>query len=83
MVKLHEILEAVENLCNDRSISKNVHSVLEEIKILIAEENKDVDVKIDTALQRIENLSLDPNLSTYARTQIWNLTSILEAANHR
>ena len=82
MVILKDVLEVVENLCKDISISKNVRNVFEEIKIIISEADKDTDVKIDTALQEIENLSLDPNLSAYTRTQIWNLTSILEAVNN-
>ena len=33
---------------------------------------------LDTAKQKISDLSEDPNLQTFSRTQIWNLASALE-----
>ena len=78
MADLTEVNELLSSLTSDSSISKNVREALEGIREnLLA---GDVAVKIDAALQKVEDLSLDPNLSPYARTQIWNLTSLLEGA---
>ena len=82
MAELKKVLDVIEDLCKDASLSKNVRNVFEEIRVIISGEDKDTDIKIDTALQEIEALSLDPNLSAHTRTQIWNLTSILESANN-
>lgn len=82
MVDLNEINELLKALAKDTAISKNIRDILE----YICEELKDgnnLSVKIDAALQKIEDLSLDPNLSPYVRTQIWNLTSLLESAQNR
>ena len=77
MVEIHNVF-----LAKDIAISKNIRDILEYIWEDLRDE-KNISVKIDAALQKIEDLSLDPNLSPYVRTQIWNLTSLLESAQNR
>ena len=79
MVEIKDIVELIDILCKDRSIPRNVRTSLEEIKEVLEDNNKEIAVKIDSALQKVESLSLDPNLSADARMQIWRLTSLLEA----
>jgi len=79
--QLQEVLALLETLCKDPSISKNVRAVLKLIKEELGSESGEIGLKIDAALQKVEDLSLDPNLSTYTRSQIWNLTSLLESVN--
>jgi uncharacterized protein (UPF0147 family) len=76
---LRDVLELLNDLCEDYSIPKNVRAALSKLKNDLKDPSKELRVKIDAALQDIENLSLDPNLAAYARTQIWNLSSLLEA----
>lgn len=80
MADLTEIAELLATLTKDNSLSKNTREILQEMCEEL-KDSKDVEIKIDAALQKVENLSLDPNLSQYARTQIWSLTSLLESAN--
>ena len=78
--ELKDIKNLIKQLTEDRSIPRNVRVALEELKDMFKNDaKKEQDVKIDTALQMVEDLALDPNLSSYARTQIWNLTSLLES----
>ncbi|MFH0869020.1 MAG: UPF0147 family protein [archaeon] len=81
MADLREINEILDMMAKDGAISKNIRDVLAAILEELKDE-KNVPVKIDAALQKIEDLSLDPNLSPYVRTQIWNLTSLLETAQN-
>ena len=76
MDEVHELLEL---LLQDSSLSKNIRVILEEISEELRDE-KNIGLKINSALQKVEDLSLDPNLSPYARTQIWNLTTLLEGS---
>lgn len=80
---LSEVKEVLANLCVDSTISKGV---LEALKIinedLANEDDSGVGMKIDSALGRLEDISLDPNLSADVRTRLWNLTSLLEAAQN-
>lgn len=78
--QLNEVIELLESLCSDPSISRNVRSILEAIKLDL-DKREEIGIRIDAALQKVEDISLDPNLSTYARAQIWNLTSKLESVN--
>lgn len=81
MADLREINEILDMMAKDGAISKNIRDVLAVILEELKDE-KNVPVKIDSALQKIEDLSLDPNLSPYVRTQIWNLTSLLETVQN-
>jgi uncharacterized protein (UPF0147 family) len=78
MTKIDEVRDIVNELCEERSMPKNVRSVLEDIKQLLNDEDKEIGVKVDSAIQMIEKISLDPNISSFARTQIWELSSALE-----
>lgn len=80
--QLKEVIILLDSLCKDPSISKNVRTILEFIKNDLINNAGELGVKIDSALQKVEDISLDPNLSTYARAQIWNLTSLLESVNN-
>ena len=81
MADLSEVEELLLSLVKDGSISKNVREIFEDMRDEI-KNGVDINVKLDAALQKVEDLSLDPNLSPYARTQIWNLTSLLESAQN-
>lgn len=79
MGSLDEVQELLKALLRDASLSKNTKLILEEIYEELRNE-KELELKINSALQKVEDLSLDPNLSPYVRTQIWNLTTLLEGA---
>ena len=76
---LKDVINLLGDLSEDYSIPKNVRNALDKLKKDLQDPSKELRVKIDAALQEIENLALDPNLASYARTQIWNLSSLLEA----
>ncbi|MEM2874368.1 MAG: UPF0147 family protein [Candidatus Nanoarchaeia archaeon] len=75
---MDEIQELLTTLLQDTSLSKNIRVILDEIAEELRDD-KNIDLKINSALQKVEDLSLDPNLSPYVRTQIWNLTTLLES----
>ena len=81
MGTIDEVQELLQLLLQDTTISRNIRSVIEEINEELKDE-KNIAVKINSALQKVEDLSLDPNLSTYVRTQIWSLTTLLESAQN-
>lgn len=78
VTELAEVIETIKTLCTEKSIPKNVRSVLEEILDLLLDNHKDIAVRVNSASQMIEDISLDPNISSFARTRIWELSSILE-----
>lgn len=79
MGSIDEVHELLDSILQDGSLSKNIREILREIKEELSTE-KDIELKINAALQKTEDLSLDPNLNADIRTQLWNLTTLLEGA---
>lgn len=78
--KLVEIVRLLEELAADRRVPRNVRaSVIEAVAILKDEKETEV-VRLNTAISIMDEISNDPNIQPYTRTQIWNIVSILEAA---
>ena len=80
MLDLSEVMELLGTLREDSSVSRSVREAIAEIHENFKDSAGDVGVKVDTALGRLEDLSIDPNLSADVRTKIWDLTSKLEGA---
>ncbi len=75
--KLKEIIDALNLLQEDSSMPRNIK---EKMKTLVAilQENGDISMKVDKALQELDEVADDTNLQAFARTQIWNIVSMLE-----
>ena len=75
---LTEIMEYLEELKDDNTISKNVREKINQI-ILILNEQEDMSLRINKAMQSLDDISEDISLPSYTRTQIWNIVSMLES----
>ncbi len=76
---IQNIIDTIKEIQEDGSIPKNVMSKLQEVnEILKAEEEKSI--KVDKALNVLDDLAEDANIQAYTRTQIWNVISALETA---
>jgi len=71
-----EILALIEQ---DNSVPKNVRERIKNSIVALEEKNIDVAIKINRSLQELDEISEDPNVPTYTRTQIWNVVSLLES----
>ena len=78
MTSLNEAIELIDEICEENGMPRNVKEVLNEVKTILQDNSRDVQIILDTAKQKISDLSEDPNLQTLSRTQIWNLASALE-----
>lgn len=81
MGTIDEVQDLLQTLLQDTSLSRNVKEILVEMQEELKNE-RDLGLKINSALQKVEDLSLDPNLGPYVRTQIWNLSTLLESAQN-
>ena len=75
--EIYEVLEMLDMLENGEGIPKNVKAVLHSTKMLL-EETSDLKIKVNKALHKLDEISDDPNIETFTRTQLWNLVSLLE-----
>jgi len=82
MASLNEAIEIINEICEEQGMPRNVKDVLSEVKAILQNESQEISIVLDEAKQKISDLSEDPNLQTFSRTQIWNLSSALEEVQH-
>jgi len=79
MNNLSEIIHILKELQEDNTVSKNVKNKVAEMqKDLEGCKDDELSLKVNKILCELEELSNDVNLPVFVRTQIWNLTSMLE-----
>jgi uncharacterized protein (UPF0147 family) len=80
MASVDDILESLSELQEDTTIPKNIKTKLQQI-VEILKQDADTSIKINKALNELEDISDDANIQPYTRTQLWNIVSMLETVN--
>ncbi len=76
-----ETIEQLQELEEDTNIPKNIQTKIKSITNILKGDTE-LSIKVNKALNELDEISNDPNLEAYTRTQIWNIVSILEKINH-
>jgi len=76
-----EIIRALKNLKEDEGVPKNVRSKIDFI-INELKDGTELSMKISKSLHNLDEISEDLNLPSFIRTQIWNVSSMLEKLNN-
>lgn len=76
--ELEQIMESLDQIQQDNSIPKNVRVKLKCACDALKLNEKDLFIRIDQTLQEMDELSENPNVPVYAKTQIWSIVSLLE-----
>jgi uncharacterized protein (UPF0147 family) len=71
----------LDEISEDRTVPRNIRSLVQEAKTDLNDEKKDMEIRINSAVSILDNVSNDPNIPIYTRTQIWNIVSMLETMN--
>jgi len=79
MVDITPINNLLDQVINDRTVPKNIRKAAEDSKNILSGKDS-LEVKISTAINILDEITNDPNIPTYTRTQIWNIVSMLEQA---
>ena len=77
--QLHTIFEVLGEIEQDDDVPRNVRARIKEATLALGENNKSLAIRIDKSLQKLDEVSGDPNVPMHARMQIWNVVSILES----
>jgi uncharacterized protein (UPF0147 family) len=72
------INKLLDEINEDRSVPKNIRKSVMEAKEHLNNDKNDMKVRVSTAVSILDEISNDPNIPTYTRTQIWNVVSMLE-----
>ncbi len=76
--KLEEIARVLDQLIEDTSVPRNIRRSAEEAKQALLDKEKDIGVRVSSAIYILEEISNDRNLPIHARTLVWNIASELE-----
>jgi uncharacterized protein len=76
-----DIISALTALKNDEGVPKNVRSKIETI-ISHLHDDSELSLKVGKSLHNLDEISEDLNLPPFIRTQIWNISSMLEKLNN-
>lgn len=75
-----EAVSLLTELKDDVNVPKNIKIRIESI-ISVLKGDTDASIKINKALNELEEVADDANLQPYSRTQVWNIVSLLEKVN--
>jgi uncharacterized protein (UPF0147 family) len=75
---LQMAVTALEELRSDSTVPKNIKSKIDTI-ITSLSQDKELSMKINEALNDLDDISDNNNIQPYTRTQIWNVVSLLES----
>jgi len=76
---LLEIMELLSQIENDYGIPRNIRLKIKSACAALETSDKCVSIRVDKSIQELDDISDDPNIPVYARTQIWNIVSKLES----
>ena len=76
-----ETIETLQELEEDTNLPKNIKIKIQKI-IEMLKEDAEVSIKVNKALNDLDEISNDPNLESYTRAQLWNIVSLLEKISH-
>lgn len=76
---LDHAINILDEIIEDKAVPKNIRLSGEEIQNILQDNGKEVEVRINSVMQILDEITNDPNVETFTRTQIWNVVSILES----
>lgn len=79
-MKLDAVEKILAEILEDRRVPRNIRTAVEEAKKNLTENEREMDVKLSSAISILDEITNDPNIPMYTRTQIWNIVSMLEVA---
>jgi uncharacterized protein (UPF0147 family) len=80
-MEMETINKLLDEINADRTVPRNVRTMVGEAKQSLSDKKMDNAVRINNAIYILDEVSNDPNIPVYTRTQIWNIVSLLEVAN--
>ena len=75
--KIADMISMLQELQEDSTVPRNVKDKLQFCSAALQDESE-VSLKVDKVRHALESVSDDSNLQSYTRTQIWNISSLLE-----
>jgi uncharacterized protein (UPF0147 family) len=75
--KVENIISVLAEIQGDTTVPKNVKDKLSEC-VNALQEDCEMSIRMNKAMQALDDISADVNLQAYTRTQLWNIASMME-----
>lgn len=79
---IENIIQVLSQIKDDRTVPKNIRASCEECVKDLQNNEEELSVRLNSCISTLDEVSNDPNIPSYTRTQIWNIVSMLEVVQH-
>ena len=69
----------LKQIAEDRTVPRNIREKVDDSIAALQNEREDLKMRINAAVSNLDEVSNDPNIPMYTRTQVWNIVTALEA----
>lgn len=76
-----KIIPLIQQIADDRTVPRNIRKKCSDAIMTLNNENMELSVRINTVISDLDEVSNDPNIPMYTRTQVWNIVTALEAVS--
>jgi uncharacterized protein len=73
-----KIIPMLRQITEDRSVPRNIKDKITESIKELENDKQAVPIRVNAVVSVMDDISNDPNIPMYTRTQIWNIVSALE-----
>ena len=80
--QVSSIVELLTQILEDKTVPKNIRESALKSKESLMDAEEELSIRVDQAVQFLDEVSEDPNMPIYTRTQIWSIVSMLESLLH-
>lgn len=77
---LQNAIAVLETISTDTAVPKNVRKNAKDIIARLDNGTQPFQVRLNSTMQLLDEMSNDPNIPLHTRTQLWQIASLLEAA---
>jgi len=77
-IQIRQALELLKQIADDRGVPRNIRRVATESIEVLLDPKMSPGLKAATVISKLDEISMDPNTPLFARTKIWQVTSLLE-----
>ncbi len=75
--KIDNIVDSLKELEDDNTVPKNIKTMIGNVINTLGNEDE-VSIKVNKALNFLDEVIDDNNMEPYTRTQLWNIVAALE-----
>ncbi len=74
-----KLIPLIQQIADDRTVPRNIRDKCASAIKTLNDANIEFSVRINSVISDLDEISNDPNIPMYTRTQVWNIVTALEA----